>query len=91
MSLEYLGSGELIVYPWSVFRRCPPSSSSTLCSYIFFSETVWPIEAEIYVDWSLLKGKESLYAASGSHDQDGHHAHIYGKNLLPPETGGPIF
>ena len=23
------------------------------------------------------RGNESLFAASGSHDQDGHHAHIY--------------
>ena len=28
----------------------------------------------------MVRENESLFAASGSHDQDGRHAHIYGKS-----------
>ena len=33
-------------------------------------------------DRSLDRGNESLFATSGSHDQDGRHAHIWGKKLF---------
>ena len=33
-------------------------------------------------------GQKSLFAASGLHDQDGHHAHIYGENLLKIFSSG---
>ena len=64
--------GELIVYPCSGVR---PSSSSTI-SNIFFSENAYPIKANLCVA-SLGRGNESLFTASGSHDQDGRHAHIW--------------
>ena len=70
--------GELIVYPWSsvrpsvmVVRRCPQ------CSNIF-SQTAWPISAKFNVEPPWVGGtKVCLKAASGSHDQDGRHAHIW--------------
>ena len=34
-------------------------------------------QSQILLGASLGKGNESLFAASGSHDQDGHHAHIW--------------
>ena len=83
-SPEPFGSqGELIVYPSS--RRLPSAASSvgvirrSHCSKIFFSETA---------------GNGILFAASASHDQDGRHAHIYGKSpskIFFSRTGGPIF
>ena len=45
-------------------------------SKIFSSKTAWPIKAKFYVEPPLVggrkvgRGKESLFAASGSHDQD---------------------
>ena len=39
------------------------------------------------------RGKESLYKWSRSHDQDGHHAHIYGKKpskIFSYRTNSPI-
>ena len=41
--------GELIVYPWSGFRR-------SQCSSIFFSETTWPIKAKFYVELTWVVG-----------------------------------
>ena len=73
--------GELIVYQWSVIRR--PSSvrrRRPQCSNIFFSETAWPIKAKFYVETHWVGGT-ILFAASGSHDQDGRLAHIWLKTL----------
>ena len=42
-------------------------------------------QSQILCGASLGRGNESLFAASGSHDQDGRHAHIWSKpfkNLL---------
>ena len=42
-------------------------------------------QSQILCGASLGRGNESLFAVSGSHDQDGHHAHIWYKpikNLL---------
>ena len=42
-------------------------------------------QSQILCEASLGRGNESLFAASGSHDQDGRHAHIWEKpfkNLL---------
>ena len=46
-----------------------------------------PIKAKFYV------GPPWVGAASRSHDQDGRHAHLYGKNPSKSfsRTGGPIF
>ena len=42
-------------------------------------ETAWPIKAKL-CRASIDRGNESLLAASGSLDQDGHHAQLCGKN-----------
>ena len=76
--------GELIVYPWSGVRRTSSVVRRPQCSNIFFSETAWPIKAKFYVEPPWVGGTK-LFAASGSHDQDGRHAHIWQKpfkNLL---------
>ena len=36
-----------------------------------------PDQSQILCGASLGRGNESLFAASGSHDQDGRHAHIW--------------
>ena len=45
----------------------------------------WADQSQILCGASLGRGNEILFAASGSHDQDGRHAHIWSKpfkNLL---------
>ena len=71
--------GELIVYPWSGVRRTSSvrRRRRPQCSNIFFSETPWPIKAKFYVEPPWVGGTIFLFAASGSHDQDGRHAHIW--------------
>ena len=62
------------------------SHSSTI-----FSKTARLIIAKFHVEPPWLGGGESLFAASGSHDQHGRS--IYGKNPLKiyfSETSGPI-
>ena len=52
--------GELIVYQWSVRRRRNHLAD----------------QSQILCGASLGRGNDILFAASGSHDQDGRHAHI---------------
>ena len=59
-----------IVYSCSGLRR-------PQCSNNFFSETAWPIKAKINNEPLWVGGNKSLFAAFGSHDQDGHRAHIW--------------
>ena len=61
--------GELIVYPWSGVRP----SSSTMLKHLRNRSTD---QSQILCGASLGRGNKILFAASGSHDQDGHHAHI---------------
>ena len=76
--------GELIVYPWSGVRR--PSVRrrlSTMLKHLLRNRLV--DQSQILCGASLGKGNDILFAASGSHDQDGRHAHIWSKpfkNLL---------
>ena len=74
--------GELIVYPWSgVHRRCP---SSTMLKDLLLRNR-FADQSQILCGASLGRGNDILFAASGSHDQDGRHAHIWSKpfkNLL---------
>ena len=59
---------------------------STLSSNMNISETSWPIKAKFYVEPPSVGvgggggggggGTKSLFATSGSHDQDDRHAHI---------------
>ena len=65
--------GELIVYPWSGVRR---PSSSTMLKHLLLRNCLAD-QSQILCGASLGRGNEILFAASGSHDQDGHHAHIW--------------
>ena len=75
--------GELIVYPWSGVRRRPSSvrrpsvvrPSSTILKHLLLRNRLAD-QSQILCGASLGSGNEILFAASGSHDQDGRHAHI---------------
>ena len=78
-------TGELIVYPWSGVRRRPssvrPSSvvrrpSFTMLKHLLLRNRLAD-QSQILCGASLGRGNEILFAASGSHDQDGRHAHIW--------------
>ena len=64
--------GELIVYPWSVVRR----RLSTMLKHLLLRNR-WADQSQILCGASLGRGNDILFAASGSHDQDGRHAHIW--------------
>ena len=73
---------ELIVYQWSVVR--PLSASSTMLKHLLLRNRLAD-QSQILCGASLGRGNNILFAASGSHDQDGRHAHIWSKpfkNLL---------
>ena len=76
---------ELIGYQWSGVRG--PSSvrpSSTMLKHLLLRNRLTD-QSQILCGASLGKGNDILFAASGSHDQDGRHAHIWSKpfnNLL---------
>ena len=81
-SPEPLGSeDELIVYPSSrrpsVRRR--PSATATSFTMLedFLLRNCWADQSQILCGASLGRGNDILFAASGSHDQDGRHAHIW--------------
>ena len=72
--------GELIVYQWSgvrpssvVVRRRP---SSTMLKHLLLRNRLAD-QSQILCGASLGRGNEILFVASGSHDQDGRHAHIW--------------
>ena len=71
--------GELIVYPWSGGQR---PSASVIDHNAQTSSSQKPLgRSKPNFMWSLLwYGEQSLFAASGSRDQDGHYAH--GKKLF---------
>ena len=67
---------ELIGYSWSGVR--PTSSSSVVNNFKHhLLPNRLPDQSQILCGASLGRGNESLFAASGSHDQDGRHAHIW--------------
>ena len=69
--------GELIVYQWSGVRR--PSvrrPSSTMLKDLLLRNRQSD-QSQILCGASLGRGNDILFAASGSHDQDGRHAHIW--------------
>ena len=72
-SPEPLGSqGELIGYPSS--RR--PSVVVNNFKHLLLRNR-WADQSQILCGASLGRGNYILFAASGSHDQDGRHAHIW--------------
>ena len=75
-SPEPLGSqGKLIVYPWSCFHLSVRRSSTILKVLLLWNQ--WSNQSQISCEASLGRGNKSLYKWSRSHDQDGHHAHIW--------------
>ena len=83
--------GELIVYPWSgvrpsvVVRRRP----STMLKHLLLRNH-WTDQSQILCRASLGRGNDILFAASGSHDQDGRHAHIMVKTLQKSSSPEPV-
>ena len=72
-SPEPLGSqGELIGYPSS--RR---PSVVVVNNFKHLLRNRWADKSQILCGASLGRGNDILFAASGSHDQDGRHAHIW--------------
>ena len=65
--------GELIGYSWSVRR---PSVVVNNFKHLLLQNRL-PDQSQILCGASLGRGNESLFAASGSNDQDGRHAHIW--------------
>ena len=73
--------GKLIGYSWSGVR---PSSVANNFKRLLLRNR-WADQSQILCGASLGRENEILFAASGSHDQDGRHAHIWSKpfkNLL---------
>ena len=66
--------GELIGYPWSGVR---PSSSVVNNVKRLLLQNRSADQSQILCGASLGRGNNILFAASGSHDQDGRHAHIW--------------
>ena len=76
-SPEPLGSQDaysIPIEPASVRRR--PSSSFTMLKDLLLRNR-WADQSHILCGASLGRGNDILFAASGSHDQDGRHAHIW--------------
>ena len=65
--------GELIGYSWSGVRL---SSVVNNFKHLLLQNRS-PDQSQILCGAFLGRANESLYAASGSHDQDGRHAHIW--------------
>ena len=61
---------ELIGYSWSGVRPFTMLKDLLL-------QNCLANQSQILCGASLDRGNESLFAASGSHDQDGRHAHIW--------------
>ena len=67
--------GELIVYPWSGVRRPSVRRPFTMLKHLLTNRLA--DQSQILCGSSLGRGNEILFAASGSHDQDGRHANIW--------------
>ena len=73
--------GELIGYPWSGVRPSSVVRPSVVVVVNNFKHLLlrnrWADQSQILCGASLGRGNDILFAASGSHDQDGRHAHIW--------------
>ena len=75
--------GELIGYSWSAVRPSVRRPFTMLKDLLLQNRLA--NQSQILCGASLGRGNDILFAASGSHDQDGSHAHIWSKpfkNLL---------
>ena len=68
--------GELIVYPWSGVCPSVVRPSSTMLKHLVLRNHLLD-QSQILCGASLGRGNEILFVASGSCDQDGHHAYIW--------------
>ena len=72
--------GELVGYPWSDVSptsvRHLPSASFTMLKHLFL-QNCWANQSQIKCEASLDKWDEFFFVASGSHDQNGRHAHVW--------------
>ena len=71
--------GELIGYSWSGVRQSggvSPAASSTMLKDLLLRNRLAD-QSQILCGASLGRGNDILFAASGSHDQDGRHVHIW--------------
>ena len=72
--------GELTGYSWSGVRPSigvvRPSALSTMLKGLLLRNR-FANQSQILCGASLDRGNDILFAASGSHDQDGRHAHIW--------------
>ena len=70
--------GELIGYSWPGVRPSvrPSASSFTILKDLLLRNRL-ANQSQILCGASLGRGNDILFAASGSHDQDGCHAHIW--------------
>ena len=76
--------GELIVYQWSGVRGTSVVGIVHNAQHLLLRNRLAD-QNQILCRASLGRGNNILFAASGSHDQDGRHAHIWSKpfkNLL---------
>ena len=84
-------TGELIVYPWSGVRRPSVRRPFTMLKHLLLRNRLAD-QSQILCGASLGRGNHILFAASGSHDQDGRHAHPYMVKTLQksssPEPAG---
>ena len=55
---------------------CPAIRPSTMLKDVLLKNRL-ANQSQILCEASLGRGKESLFTASGLHDQDSHHAHIW--------------
>ena len=69
--------GELIVYPWSGVRRPSVRRRRPFTMLKHLLRNRLADQSQILCGASLDRGNEILFAACGSHDQDGRHAHIW--------------
>ena len=68
--------GELVGYPWSGSVRRLPSASFTMLKHLFL-RNCWASQSQIVCEASLDRWDEFFFVASGSHDQNGRHAHVW--------------
>ena len=69
--------GELIGYPWSGVRPSSVRPSVVNNFKRLLLRNHLADQSQILCGASLGRGDDILFAASGSHDQDGRHAHIW--------------
>ena len=68
--------GELIGYPWSGVRPSVRRRPFTMLKDLLLQNRL-ANQSQILCGASLGRGNDILFAASGSHDQDGRHTHIW--------------